>query len=76
MDRLDVSERQQSNRKRSQWYDDQFAVKPAESTTIERICKDAPVIAELRTNVIVRRPLCAILPQFLTLYRSKMSTLW
>lgn len=42
------------NRRRSRWYDDQFSYKTDHpSLGRETVCKEAPVLAELRTNVIV-----------------------
>ncbi|KAK4978293.1 hypothetical protein LTR66_010651 [Elasticomyces elasticus] len=42
--------------RRTAYYDEQFAYKDGGSGTArERVQKDSPVIAELRTNVIVRR---------------------
>lgn len=42
------------NRRRSRWYDDQFSYKTDHpSIGRETVCKEAPVLAELRTNVIV-----------------------
>jgi len=41
-------------RQRTQYYEDQFAYKDdSTSSARERVTKDAPIIAELRTNVIV-----------------------
>ena len=41
------------SRQRTQYYEEQFAYKDATGSARERITKDSPVIAELRTNVIV-----------------------
>jgi hypothetical protein len=41
------------SRRRTQYYEEQFAYKDATGSARERITKDSPVIAELRTNVIV-----------------------
>jgi hypothetical protein len=42
------------SRRRAQYYEEQFAYKEdATSTARERVIKDAPVVADLRTNVIV-----------------------
>ena len=41
------------SRRRTQYYEEQFAYKDAAGSARERITKDSPVIAELRTNVIV-----------------------
>jgi hypothetical protein len=47
------------SRRRAQYYEEQFAYKDdTASSARERVTKDAPIIAELRTNVIV----CAFLP--------------
>lgn len=49
--------RPRSSRSRQQFYEDQFSYKDGvASSARERVTKDAPIIAELRTNVIVRRP--------------------
>lgn len=46
--------KREESRRRTQWYEDQFAYKPNHiSQPIEKIMKEALVIAELRTNVIV-----------------------
>lgn len=46
--------KRQESRRRTQWYEDQFAYKPNHiNQATEKIMKEAPVIAELRTNVIV-----------------------
>jgi hypothetical protein len=43
------------SRRRAQYYEEQFAYKDdATSSARERVTKDAPIVAELRTNVIVR----------------------
>lgn len=44
------------SRPTTQVYDDQLAYKDHPSSARERVTRDAPVIAELRTNVIVRIP--------------------
>jgi hypothetical protein len=42
-------------RSRQQFYDDSFSYKDcAVSFALERVTKDAPIVIELRTNVIVR----------------------
>ena len=44
-------------RKRTQYFEDQFSYKDGHvGSARDRIQKDSPVIAELRTNVIVRAP--------------------
>ena len=48
-------DREDNNRKRSRWYEDQFAVRPVDSVA-DKVGREAPVIVELRTNVIVSRP--------------------
>jgi hypothetical protein len=40
-------------RKRAQYYEEQFAYKDDTSSARERVSKDSPIVAELRTNVIV-----------------------
>lgn len=42
------------SRRRAQYYEEQFAYKEDSSSTArDRVTKDAPIVAELRTNVIV-----------------------
>jgi hypothetical protein len=44
-----------TSRSRAQYYEDSFAYKEGHGQSArERVLKDAPIIAELRTNVIVR----------------------
>jgi hypothetical protein len=44
-----------TSRSRAQFYEDQFSYKDGiASSARERVTKDAPIVAELRTNVIVR----------------------
>ncbi|KAF2466372.1 uncharacterized protein BDR25DRAFT_237355 [Lindgomyces ingoldianus] len=44
-----------SSRRRTQYYEEQFAYKDdSMSSARERVTKDAPIIAELRTNVIIK----------------------
>lgn len=52
----DVGQRARNygSRQRTQYYEEQFAYKDATGSARERITKDSPVIAELRTNVIVK----------------------
>lgn len=54
---LDAVSQQQHNygsRKRTQYYEDSFAYKhDAVSSARDRVTRDAPIVAELRTNVIV-----------------------
>jgi hypothetical protein len=40
-------------RKRAQYFEEQFAYKDDTSSARERVSKDSPIVAELRTNVIV-----------------------
>jgi hypothetical protein len=43
------------SRRRAQYYEEQFAYKDdTTSSARERVIKDAPIVAELKTNVIVR----------------------
>jgi len=43
-----------SSRRRAQYYEEQFAYKDdTTSSARERVIKDAPIVADLRTNVIV-----------------------
>jgi len=50
-----VGQRQQNGtRRRTQYYEEQFAYKEdSTSSARDRVTKDAPIVAELRTNVIV-----------------------
>ncbi|KAF2740813.1 hypothetical protein EJ04DRAFT_166579 [Polyplosphaeria fusca] len=44
-----------SSRRRTQYYEDQFAYKEdSTSSARDRVTKDGPIIAELRTNVIIK----------------------
>jgi hypothetical protein len=47
-------ERKELLRKKSQYYDDAFAVRESNTSARERIHRESTVIAEIRTNVIVR----------------------
>ncbi|MBE7182179.1 MAG: hypothetical protein INR71_13420 [Terriglobus roseus] len=47
-------EQNSRSRPSTQYYDDNLAYKDHPSSARERVTRDAPVIAELRTNVIVR----------------------
>lgn len=50
-----VQQRPRSSRSRQQFYEDSFAYKDGiASSARERVTKDAPVVAELRTNVIIK----------------------
>ncbi|ORY13794.1 hypothetical protein BCR34DRAFT_623590 [Clohesyomyces aquaticus] len=55
---LDVPNQRQQNfgsRRRTQYFEDQFAYKDdSTSSARDRVTKDAPIIAELRTNVIIK----------------------
>lgn len=42
------------SKRRTQFYDGQFSDKDATGTARDRVVKDSPVVAELKTNVIVR----------------------
>jgi hypothetical protein len=55
------------SRRRAQYYEEQFAYKDdSTSSARERVIKDAPIVAELKTNVIVCfAPLCSV-PTMLT----------
>jgi hypothetical protein len=67
-----------TSRSRAQFYEDSFAYKEGHGQSArERVTKDAPIVAELRTNVIVsgvnlRDPSL----HMLTKVRSRMSTPW
>ena len=56
------------SRRRAQYYEEQFAYKDdTTSSARDRVIKDAPIVAELKTNVIVCfAPLRALLPSVLT----------
>lgn len=57
--------RPKSSRSRQQFYEDQFSYKDGvASSARERVTKDAPIVAELRTNVIVRRLNFRLAPLF------------
>ncbi|OCK81618.1 hypothetical protein K432DRAFT_295092 [Lepidopterella palustris CBS 459.81] len=43
-----------SSRRRTQFYEEQFQYKDTTGSARERVTKDSPVIAELRTNVIIK----------------------
>jgi hypothetical protein len=43
-----------TSRARAQYYEDSFQYKDGTSSARDRVTKDAPIVAELRTNVIVR----------------------
>lgn len=54
--------RPRSSRSRAQFYEDSFSYKDTIATSArERVTKDAPIVAELRTNVIVRCSISAML---------------
>lgn len=67
----------EASKRRTQYYEDSFAYKDGHGQSAkERIQKDSPVVAELKTNVIVSchcRPVACIL---LTMSRSRTSSLW
>jgi hypothetical protein len=66
--------RSDSNKRRTQHYEDSLAYKEGHGqSTKERIQKESPVIAELRTNVIVSSPPSHYDPLALTPPRSKTS---
>jgi len=68
---------QEESRKRTQYFDDQFAYKDGSvSSTAERVRYESPVIAELRTNVIVCFPSISHFARPLTQCRSRTSTPW
>jgi hypothetical protein len=53
-----------TSRSRAQYYEDSFSYKDGMSSSArERVTKDAPIVAELRTNVIVgsQTPVCSTL---------------
>lgn len=54
-DRSSMSQYNNAGKHRTQYYEDQFRYKDNEVGTVkERVQRESPVIAELRTNVIVR----------------------
>lgn len=67
-----------TSRSRAQFYEDSFAYKEGHgSSARDRVTKDAPIIAELRTNVIVRLVISALhSSRMLTQARSRTSTPW
>lgn len=66
-----------TSRSRAQYYEDSFAYKEGHGqSSRERVTKDAPIIAELRTNVIVSRVQLIEAPHILTIHRSRMSIPW
>jgi hypothetical protein len=70
--------RPMTSRSRAQYYEDSFAYKDGHGQSArERVTKDAPIVAELRTNVIVRL-LNMVLQSLhvLTKRRLRMSTPW
>jgi hypothetical protein len=55
VDAAGLRQQNYSTRRRTQYYEDQFAYKDdSTSSARDRVTKDAPVVAELKTNVIVR----------------------
>lgn len=69
--------RPMTSRSRAKFYDDHFAEKTTTSSSArERISKDAPIVAELRTNVIVCGLLLCNSPTWLTKRRSKTNIPW
>jgi hypothetical protein len=67
-----------TSRTRAQFYEDTFSYKDGiASSARERVIKDAPIVAELRTNVIVRaQPRAPLYAGMLTEARSRMNTPW
>lgn len=69
-----------TSRNRAQYYEDSFSYKDGiVSSARDRVIKDAPIVAELRTNVIVcfNFPIgSTLLLPVLTKRRSRMSTPW
>jgi hypothetical protein len=67
-----------TSRSRAQFYEDSFSYKDGiASSARERVIKDAPIVAELRTNVIVRaHPHTPLYTGMLTEARSRMNTPW
>lgn len=72
--------RPRTSRSRQQFYEDSFSYKDGTASSArERVTKDAPIIAELRTNVIVcvlAPSYCSTFPTMLTKRRSKTSIPW
>lgn len=68
-----------TSRSRAQYYEDSFNYKDNfASSARERVTKDAPIVAELRTNVIVclQYLCCSTIRGCLTKHRSRMNTPW
>jgi len=54
-DRTSMGQYNNASKHRTQYYEDQFRYKDNEiGTARERVQRESPVIAELKTNVIVR----------------------
>jgi hypothetical protein len=49
-------ERRELAKKKSQYYDDAFAVRESKTSARERVHRESMVMVEVRTNVIVRPP--------------------
>jgi hypothetical protein len=63
------------SRRRAQFYEEQFAYKDGSTTLArDRVIRDAPIVAELRTNVIVRAGATAQVSTLLIRFRSRMNT--
>jgi hypothetical protein len=67
-----------TSRSRAQYYEDSFAYKEGHGQSArDRVTKDAPIVAELRTNVIVRLIISVLhLLPVLTQRRSRTSIPW
>jgi hypothetical protein len=70
--------RPMTSRSRAQYYEDSFAYKDGHGQSArDRVTKDAPIVAELRTNVIVRLSISVSQSlRVLTKRRSRMNTPW
>ena len=67
-------EQKQLAKRKSQYYGDVFAARESNSSARERVLKESPILADVRTNVIVSYPASSRFAHLLTLPRSLTST--
>jgi len=67
-------EQKQLAKRKSQYYGDVFAARESNSSARERILKESPILADVRTNVIVGYPASSCTIHLLTMPRSLTST--
>lgn len=69
-------EQKELARKKSQYYNEVFAARESSTSARERVLKDSPILADVRTNVIVSvvYPIAPSVPPLLTIFRSQTST--